>query len=84
MKPDKELADALTVLQARAEFHLPSPLPEKLRAAVEAMIPVTSAVRAGDFVTAQEIVEDGSIKAARVEFLECVQKEFDRLYLHIY
>jgi hypothetical protein len=84
MKPDMELADALTDLQARAEFHLPAPLPEKLRAAVEAMTPVTSAVKAGDFVTAQKIVEDGSIKAARVEFLECVQKEFDRLYLHIY
>ncbi|RAM37233.1 hypothetical protein DBZ45_10430 [Arthrobacter globiformis] len=84
MKPDRELADSLTDLQARAEFHLPAPLPEKLRAAVEAMTPVTSAVKAGDFISAQKIVEDGSIKAARVEFLESVQKEFDRLHLHIY
>lgn len=84
MKPAEELADVLTDLQARAEFHLPAPLPEKLRAAVEVMTPVTSAVKSGDLVTAQKIVEDGSIKAARVEFLACVQKEFDRLYLQTY
>ena len=44
------------------------------RAAVEAMTPVTSAVKAGDFVTARKIVEDGSIKAARMEFRSACRK----------